>query len=172
MLSAYSMAELNAEIKKQKRKKAQGIYGSPNDVIKTLRFIASQKLLLIINPAWNIGQFQTNEDRQLSPNWKEPERQNQEIQISVSQSYQLSGQVDGKNDEYKTAETPETPAHQRTVILQKEPHHRRSADLMYLAKKVEFQKKKMKMKALAAFVDPTKAFNNVWKEAAQEESGT
>lgn len=164
MTSAFSMAELNAAIKKLKLRKAPGKDGVLNEMIKNLRTTARQKLLLIINQSWSSGKFP---DR-----WREaviiPIKKKQKNKTKKS-SYRPISLLSclGKVMERMVNTRLLKHLEENHLLSNTQSAYRKNRStedqLIYLAQQIEnaFQEKK---KVLAVFVDLTKAFDKVWKE--------
>ena len=164
MTTAFSMAELNAAIRKLKTKKAPGKDGIPNDMIRNLGPTARRKLLLIINQSWNSGK--------LPDRWREaviiPIRKKQKDKTKKS-SYRPISLLSclGKVMERMVNTRLLKHLEENHLLSNTQSAYRKNRStedqLVYLAQELEnaFQEKK---KVLAAFVDLTKAFDKVWKE--------
>ena len=164
MTSEFSIYELNCATRQLKNKKAPGNDGISSEMIRHLGNVAKQKLMDIYNHSWNTGTFPTS--------WKEA------IIIPILKK--------GKDRHSKTSYCPISLLSclgkpMERMVNRRLQHHLKENGLLSPSQS-GFRKNRStedqvtlltqdmengfqpKMKTLAVFVDPTKAFDKVRKE--------
>ena len=164
MMNDFTMSDLQAAIKKLKKKKAPGKDGILNDMIKSLGNSAKEKLLIIINQSWHEGK--------LPEKWREatiiPIRKKGKEKTKKS-SYRPISLLSciGKVMERMVNARLLKHLEENNLLTNTQSAYRKNLStedqLVYLTQQIEnaFQDKK---KVLAIFIDLTKAFDKVWRE--------
>jgi len=164
MSDSMTMQELEAALKKLKKKKAPGADGITNEMLKHLGYKAKRTLLLIFNLSWHSGKFPSKwkeaHIRPIPKSGKDKSKPESYRPISLlSCTGKLLERIVNKRLLWHL-ESNSLLAPTQTGYRQ----HRSTEDqLSYFTQDIEdaFQEKK---KVLAVFFDLSKAFDTVWKE--------
>ena len=164
MSDPFHIRELNLAIKKLKNKKAPGVDGVTNDMLKHLGPRAKSTLLKIFNSSWHSGKFPTRwKEAQIRPSLKKGKDKKKPesyrpISLLSCTGKLLERLVNKRLLWYLESNNILCPT--QTGYRQ----HRGIEDqLAYLTQDIQdgFSEKK---KTIAVFFDLSKAFDTVWKE--------
>nr|KAG5696843.1 hypothetical protein BaRGS_030967 [Batillaria attramentaria] len=165
MSADFTLQELNNASRQLKNKKAPGRDGITNEMIKHLGRHAKQKLLEIYNQSWNSGEFPASwKEAIITPILKKgKDKHNKTSYRPISLLSCL-----GKTMERMVNRRLQYHLEKNNLINRTQSGFRKNRNtedqITLLTQDIEngFQQK---MKSLAVFVDLTKAFDKVWKEA-------
>jgi hypothetical protein len=164
MSDSLTMQELEAALKRLKKKKAPGADGITNEMLIHLGYKAKRTLLMVFNLSWHSGKFPSR--------WKE----------AHIRPILKKGKDKGKPESYRPVSLLSCIGKLLERIVNKRllwhlesnsiladtqsgyrQHHSTEDQLAYFTQNIEdaFQEKK---KVLAVFFDLSKAFDTVWKE--------